>query len=213
MEVLLRKRIMKFFSYIKSVILKYKKRNVQSLRMRRKNLDFLEELAVPSGYQIRTYRRGDEESWVRIIESSFGHGYDAWHPNINEIVNDKEFDPNSLFFVTYQNNPIGTACALRRSPNGQNVGYVHMVAVTPEHQGKKLGRLLVLCTLHYFKEKGFHEVVLNTEDHRLPGIKTYLDLEFEPVYLGSDHRRRWEAIFENLNKFNKRKSHAGNLTF
>jgi mycothiol synthase len=68
----------------------------------------------------------------------------------------------------------------------------------PEHQGKQLGLVLVLHVLDYFKKKGFREAILDTDDFRLPAIRTYLKLGFEPVYIGENHRRRWELIMHKL---------------
>ena len=54
----------------------------RQLRMVRPNLENLPALALPVGYDMRTYRKGDEVHWARIISDSFrwqgtyrtGHG-------------------------------------------------------------------------------------------------------------------------------------------
>jgi len=70
--------------------------------------------------------------------------------------------------------------------------------VTPGHQGKGLGHVLVLHVLDYFRKKGFREAILDTDDFRLPAIKTYLKLGFDPVHIGENHRRRWEIVKHKL---------------
>jgi len=166
--------------------------------MRRSNLEKLEDVVAPPGYQVRTYHEGDEVSWARIINSSFKEkGWNAEKCR-KLLTNRMQFDPQGFFFVTYRGKPVGTACAWRQSADETKVGYVHMVGVMPEHRGKGLGRLLTLCTLHYFRVKGFQEAILDTDDSRIPAIRTYLNLGFEPVYGEEDHRNRWRIIFEKL---------------
>jgi len=100
---------------------------------------------------------------------------------------------------------VGTACAWRQSVDEGKVGYVHMLGVVPEHQGKGLGYALVLCTLHFFKDRGFQEAVLDTDDFRLPAIKTYLNLGFEPVYVDEGHLSRWKTVLAKLEEARGRK--------
>lgn len=165
------------------------------------NLENLDEPLIPPGYQIRTFQKGDEEAWLRIIKSSFGENFPA---NLNEILKDivssPEFDPESLFFIVHNNKLVGTVCAWHKSFEGHTVGYIHMLGVVPQHQGKKLGRLLTIYALKFLKRKGFQEVILDTDDFRIPAIKTYLNLGFKPVYLEPNHKQRWDAIFKEINK-------------
>jgi mycothiol synthase len=191
------RKISKVFFYVVDWI--RDKPNTQ-LRMQLVNLDDLNETSVPLGYRIRTYRKGDEESWIRIVRTSFEQHLSA--SIMNEILNSKGFDPEGLFFLTQKDEPVGTVCSLRRSVDRSEVGYIHMLAVTPEHQGKRLGHILTLAALHYFRNRGLKKVVLDTDDYRLPAIKTYLDLGFEPVYLGRSHKNRWKMVFENLRRRN-----------
>ena len=164
--------------------------------MQNVNLSSPGEFLVPAGYQIRTYLRGDEVSWKRIIASSFGSiGPDQ---SIERIVSAKNFDPRSLFFVTNNNLPVGTAWASLRSEGQQNAGYVEMVGVDPDHQGKRLGTLLVLCTLHYFREKCVDKVALFVSADKLAAIKTYLSAGFEPSYLKPHDERLWSNVFIKL---------------
>jgi len=163
------------------------------LRMRLTNLNNIELPALSPDYQVRTYRKGDEELWVSIIMSSFGGNYPA-SQTLSEILTSREFDPNGLFFITYNEQAVGTVCAQVRIIGGQEIGYLHMLGVIPVHQGKKLGRLLTLYASHYLKRKGFRNITLDTDDFRLPAIKTYADLGFEPVYLERSHKKRWKEV-------------------
>jgi len=181
----------------------------RQLRMRRPDLENLEDIALPPGYQVRTYREGDEAAWANIINASFGG--DKWNAERcrHDLTSRPQFDPEGLFFVLHQGEPVGTACAWRQSVDEGKVGYVHMLGVVPEYQGKGLGYALVLCTLHFFKDRGFQEAVLDTDDFRLSAIKTYFNLGFEPVYVDESHSCRWEVVLAKLEETRGRKRLQG----
>jgi len=167
------------------------------LRMRKSELDDTRVVDPPAGYEVRSYQPGDESAWADIISASFGET--KWNVEVTrkELIDRPQFKPKGLFFVTWHGRPVGTCCAWRPMDK-PNVGYVHMLGVMPEHQGKGLGHVLVLHVLDYFRKKGFREAILDTDDFRLPAIKTYLKLGFEPVYIGENHRRRWEIVKHKL---------------
>ena len=170
----------------------------RQLRMVRPNLKDLPKLELPLGYQLRTYHEGDETHWANIISDSFGGRARTAQDTQNEITNRDVFVPDGLFFITHQDVPIATACAWRQSVDETDVGYVHMVGVVGEHTGKKLGKWVSLAVLFYFKGNGFTCSMLDTDDFRIPAIKTYLNLGFIPVYVDNTQAKRWQDIFKTL---------------
>jgi mycothiol synthase len=174
----------------------------RQLRMQITQLDNLpNQTPPPTRYAIRTYHKGDETAWINIIRSAFGEKF-ADDPEIvlNDILNKPGFDPESFFIAAYNGEPVGAAIALT-VPNGPtNVGYINLVAVRPEHQGKQLGKILTLAALYYFKKNGPKTAILDTDDYRLQAIKTYLALGFTPVYLNREHKKRWVKVIKEINK-------------
>jgi mycothiol synthase len=59
--------------------------------------------------------------------------------------------------------------------------------------------------LEDFRDRGYRDAVLETDDFRLPAIKVYLRFGFVPVYevKGEDQRARWSALFQKI--FEQRK--------
>jgi len=173
------------------------------LCMKRPNLNNLDEIIIPEGYQLRTYIEGDQEAWIEIIKATFPIGGLDWNVDRfqREFLDCPQFRYNSLFFATYEGEPVGTTCAWIEP---SNEGLLHMVAVLPEHQGKRLAYVLCLSAVHYFKEKGFETVKLNTDDNRLPAIKTYLNLGFVPEYIDESHKELWSVVFQKLGSKNQR---------
>ena len=170
----------------------------RQLRMVRPSLDNLPKIELPSGYQLRTYQDGDDIHWANIISDSFGGRERTAQDTQNEITNRDVFVPDGLYFITHQDIPIATACAWRQSVEETDVGYVHMVGVVGKHTGKKLGKWVSLAVLNYFQENGFTCSMLDTDDFRIPAIKTYLNLGFIPVYVDNTQTKRWIDIFKTL---------------
>ncbi|MCS6861176.1 MAG: GNAT family N-acetyltransferase [Abditibacteriales bacterium] len=166
--------------------------------MRRSNLENLPDVVPPDGYALRTYQPGDEAAWGRIMDTGIGQDWTVEKVR-KELIERPQFAAEGLFFATYQGEPVGSACAWRASAEEKHTGIVHMVCVLPEHRGKRLGYVLTLQVLHWFREQGFAEAVLSTDDWRLSAIKAYLDLGFEPIYTeGEDHPKRWRVVGEKL---------------
>ncbi len=169
----------------------------RQLRMVRPNLDGLPPVEIPAGYEIRTYQEGDDVHWANVISDSFGGERTAADAR-RDIMDRDVFDPEGLYFATYQGTPVGTTCAWKDTPDETDVGIVHMVGVHSAHTGHKLGRCVTLSVLLYLREHSFKCAKLGTDDFRLPAIKTYLNLGFLPVYVDVTQPERWRQIFKKL---------------
>jgi len=169
------------------------------LLMKRRTLEGVEPPAICKRYTLRTYRAGDAAHWARIISAAFRTECSA-SVFRREIAGQDAFRPEGLFFVLYQGEPVGTATAWSKPELGPQEGYVHMVAVVPQHTGKGLGKVLTAAVLAYLKEQGFRSAFLHTDDERLAAIKTYLELGFEPVVESEGVRRRWVEVFRGLKR-------------
>ena len=177
----------------------------RQLRMRRPSLEGLPAVVVPAGYGLRTYREGDERAWGEIMEAPEGIGRDWTVEKVRASMMEKpQFEAAGLYFVTSdaeRGKPVASAAAWRNPTAGERTGYVHMVCALPGHRGRGLGRLVTLATLHYMRERGDQDVLLETDDFRAPAVKTYLGLGFVPVYLedpASDHMTRWSEVFKQV---------------
>ncbi len=163
------------------------------LRMVRRSFDGLPEISLADGYSLRTYQPGDEAAWAEIMNTGVGE----WTAEkvIQELTGKPQFRADALFFITFEAKPVASACAWVLEPGETEKGYLHMVCALPEHRGKQLGYMVTLAVLHWFRNHGFKEVWLSTDDQRIPAIKSYLRLGFEPFYEDDSHRERWEKVF------------------
>ena len=75
-----------------------------------------------------------------------------------------------------------------------------MVGVDPDTRGLGLSLPIVAAALISLRERGFASAMLSTDDFRIPAIKTYLRLGFEPVMSHESHPERWAAVMEKIGK-------------
>jgi mycothiol synthase len=165
------------------------------LVMRRPNLRGLPPLELPVGYYLRHYQQGDEHAWNQLVHEGFNPHYDF---NIH-MKADPEFQPERVLFVVNNDLPVATASAWLSPKFGPHTGVIHMVAANSGYRGKRLGYWVSLAVLHRFVIEGRLDAMLNTNDFRLPAIKTYLNLGFEPVLVHENQRSRWNEILQKLN--------------
>ena len=165
--------------------------------MVRPDLKGLPEIQIPDGYGVRTYVPGDEAHWARIINDSFG-GNMSVADAVQSLMSQKQFVAEGLFFAAFQGTPVGTACAWCTPPDEVEVCDIHMVGVVRDHQGHGLGKLVSLYVLHFLAKRGVRGAQLNTDDDRLPAIKTYLNLGFKPSYRDASQPKRWQAVYDSL---------------
>ncbi len=166
------------------------------LKMIMHGFDSLPEFALPEGYLLRTYLPGDEAAWAEIMNTGIGEWTEE---KVHQELTDKEqFLPERLFFITCGDEPVASACAWVLKPGETEKGYLHMVCALPDHRGKQLGYLVTLAVLHYFRDHGFKDCTLNTDDGRIPALKSYLRLGFEPVYEDDAHRARWQDVYDMI---------------
>ena len=170
----------------------------RQLRMIRPDLDDLPPVVLPDGCEIRAYRPGDEKVWAEIMNTGIGSDWDAARAK-EHLTRQPRFDPEGLFFAALDGKTVGSACAWRSSAEERKTGMVHMLCVLPEARGRKIGYALTLRALHYFRDHGFSDAYLDTDDVRIPAIKAYLRLGFEPFYYDETHMERWERVRSEIN--------------
>lgn len=164
--------------------------------MRRSNLENLPPVQLPNGYELRVFRPGDESAWEQVIGNAFKREDRLSYFDSHMRQDPDYFDPNSIFIIWKENQPVATACAWLRSAYGPEVGYLHKVAVISSERGKGLGHQASLACLHKMVEDGRKSAVLRTQVKRIPAIKIYLNLGFEPWILEDEQDRNWEKVWK-----------------
>lgn len=181
----------------------------RQLQMLRPHLNHLPEIDMPHGFLLRTWQDGDEVAWGAIMDSQGGiHTSGGWlvHRVREKLVDRDEFTPSGCFLVcdmkTPRQVPVASATMWRAAPATHPTrGYLHMVGALPAYRGRGLGRAVSLAVLKAMASRGDTDAMLETDDARIPAIRSYLALGFTPVYApdddqGLDHRHRWSAVLQ-----------------
>jgi len=151
-------------------------------------------LRVPPGYGLRTFRPGDEDAWVGLLQTG---DFTPWdRARLDALLANERVrtPPEGAFFVTKDDRPVGaTSTQLHDEPGGieAELGWV---VVAPEHRGHGLGLVVCRAVLDFIGRLGHDRAYLKTDDFRLPAIQTYLTLGFEPAMVHESHPARWAAI-------------------
>ncbi len=160
-------------------------------------LSSLPEPRAPEGYRLRTYRPSDQQQYLALMEKA---GFEGWDAGRMESMR-RSLLPNGLFVAEHRPSKriVATANA-NHAPNALHPegGELGWVAADPEHSGKGLGLALSAAVVKRFLSAGFKRIYLQTDDWRLPAVKTYLKLGFVPLLHREDMPARWRAVCEKL---------------
>lgn len=137
---------------------------------------------LPAGYRFRTWRAGDDETWMELIRAAEPFFV------IKDTLFEKDFSerldalPERMFFVeTESGTTVGTTTAWWQ-PNWRESGdwgQIHWVAVRPDYQGFGLSKPLVARALRRMAQD-HSRAMLGTSTGRAWAIKVYLDYGFVP---------------------------------
>ncbi|MBB6452469.1 mycothiol synthase [Salirhabdus euzebyi] len=163
------------------------------------------EPTIPSGYCVRTFRQEDKKNYVELLEK------EGWLLDETEL--EDFFDrviPNGLFFLIDKRSKeiVASAVALHNPksshytfPFGGDIGFVF---TRPAHRKKGLGLAVTNLATNRLIKAGYSSIRIVTNDHRLPALKTYLNLGFIPFLYASDMEQRWKDVYTILGlPFNK----------
>ena len=158
----------------------------------------LADARPPPGYVLRPFTPGDQDSWVQLIKRVELGDWDR--ARFDQYFDDPEHNPErkeGSRVVSFDKRVVTATFASRRKLR-PGVGMLDYVATAPEHQEKGLARCVCTAVLRFFADFGYTAVSLNTDDWRLPAIKLYLSLGFEPVMEREDMPARWERIMKEI---------------
>lgn len=129
-----------------------------------------------------------------LLQRAFG---DPWNEERVYRELGSENGVQAIYGIRDQTGLIATASARTIPALYPASGYVHWVGVDPAQRGHSLGRLVTAAVLVHFRQMGLHDSVLETDDYRIPAIRTYLGLGFVPEYRTPEHCMRWSKIFRD----------------
>ena len=150
---------------------------------------------TPEGFEVRGYLPGDEESWLELLNTGeYGSNWDR--PRLDEFLAGPERAPGSV--VVARDNRVVAATFASVEVDRDCTGRVDFVTSHPDVRGLGLGRVVCTGVVRYLVNKGYPQVILYTDDWRLPAIGLYLSMGFEPEMTRKDMPERWKRVMKKL---------------
>ena len=167
------------------------------LRMQFRAFAALEAVRLPPGYTLATLAERTPGEWIAVLNATGQLG--AWdHARAERCLNDpRPVVPEGTYLVLRGGHAVATACTVLPTP-AEPRAEVGWVAVDPGHQGRGPGLQVCAAVLWYARRHGWTAAILNTDDWRLPAIRVYLKLGFEPEITHDSHPARWQEIHRLL---------------
>jgi mycothiol synthase len=152
---------------------------------------------VPSGYTLRTYRDGDQNAYIALMQRS---GFEAWSDAKAQRVFETMLPAGLFFLVDHATGTlVATAAAQARArehhPLGMELGWV---ASDPKHRGKGLGYIVCAAATRRLLAAHPATMYLLTDDSRLPAIHVYFKLGWIPFLYLPQFEERWRAVCNAL---------------
>ena len=168
------------------------------LIMRRPHLRQVPAAVAPAGYELRHFRPGDEAGWNALMDLAFERR-PGQSDFAREMADDDPYRPERVKLLLDASGAIVATASCWVLPRyGDDAAVLHWVARHPGHRGRGLGRLVSLAVLHQAVEEGRGRAFLQTDDFRVPALRIYLRMGFEPVITHRSHPGRWRRILHDL---------------
>lgn len=163
-----------------------------------------EPLSLPEGVTVKTFPEIPEAErvWLDIVSYMYEEeDVDVYEEGFYRRVMTEHlhYDEKHCYFLLVDGVCAATIAVI--CDYAKQEGYVHMVSCKPEFRGRGLGSLMNRLVIDVFKAEGMRTAWLTTDDWRIPAIKSYLRIGFEPDRESEpDFEARWQKIFESIGK-------------
>ncbi len=152
---------------------------------------------APVGYVIRTYRPGDEESFLGLMAEG---DFDPWDEaklqfNMGKVI------PEGWFFAVQEHTGVicGTAMCLHNYKDTTPfTGELGWLACAADHRGRGLGACLTAHVTARFLAAGYSLIQLRTEYYRPAAIRIYLKAGYVPHIETEDVHALWREVCEQI---------------
>ncbi len=158
-----------------------------------KSLADLQDWEPRGGFELRRYDRNDDgqiRELMRLVgfEHAAGEYYEA------ELM-PRDERKEGTHVVVHDGGIVGAAFAGRED---ETAGRIDFVIADPKLSGNGIGYAVCAGVTRHLLENGYENVILMTDDWRLPAVSTYLKLGFEPVFHRDDMEKPWDAVHARL---------------
>jgi ribosomal protein S18 acetylase RimI-like enzyme len=141
-----------------------------------------EEIRLPEGYRLQSYRPGFEGDWAEMEWQlgDFPSRQEAEEYFRENYMGDSARLAERGIFVTDQRGTVvGSCLAWQDERQGKPVASLHWLFVSPAHQRRGIGKALCLRALEIYREKGEFPVYIHTQPWSWKAVLLYVSLGFQ----------------------------------
>lgn len=174
------------------------------LTMVRHDLYNIPDYSLPGGFQLKSFKEGDELSWAEIETDAgeFEHSNAALERFVTEFGSkNQELTERCLFIENSTGEKIGTAMAWYGDldEEHQAIGRIHWVGIIPAYQGMKLSKPLLSATLRNLAV--YHQqAYLTSQTTSFQAVNMYLDYGFKPYVKSATCYEAWSLMEDVLHR-------------
>lgn len=150
--------------------------------------------ALPPGYRFAPDPLQQRAAWISLLNRSGEFLIFDETRFEREIQNDLLPEGGALIY--YEDTPVACAAACHKAAYAPNATLMYVV-VDAAHRGHQLGTLVSQAAICAAQRAGYPAITLFTDDIRLPAIRTYLKLGFQPQPTPQTVAR-WQNILRAL---------------
>lgn len=153
----------------------------------------LPELEIAPGFALRVFGKDELAEYSALRVSA---GFDAW--------DEKQYDefapcllPGGHLVITEIATGRLVASATAENPEPERfhgLGLLGWVMCHPDFRGKRLGYTVCLAVMRLLASHGFRAFILATDNGRLPAVKTYLNLGWQPWLTKPGMEELWHGL-------------------
>ena len=140
---------------------------------------------IKAGYNLRTFREGDEQTWATVKNIVFGSSSTSeefWNQAFLGVNKQLDFAPEGFFFAEKNGEPVGICAGIvlhdRKKIGGTFPGGIGWTGVHKDHRGVGLGRALMVSSLNYLHDRGTAITEVGTQFYRTAAVNLYESLGF-----------------------------------
>jgi len=153
---------------------------------------------LPEGFTVVTLPELDDavEKWLDIMQYGLSETREDQSYYQKCMLDLAGYEEDKCFFILRDGTPVASITVVCNYETKE--GLIHMVGSLPQCRGKGVGGMLGQVALHALKSSGMETAFLRTDDFRVPAIRSYLRMGFQPDVSTEEFAQRWDAVFSAI---------------